>query len=241
MRYIQKQESPTFFEECKKCLPENTQWDHFEDNKDLSQYKKQFKEYLLTEQAGLCVYCERRVHLDIEHKDEQGKTLSFTQSNCHIEHIMPKDSYPQLTFEYKNLTLSCNGDLCDFKQKEDFKPTDVHSCGHKKGKTFQQEHFLNPVELQDIADFFVYDLTDCAIKSSGKDHIRAQKTIELLNLDNPRLNNERSKARIEFMKNFALDVKNKELRRIKAYMKTSPAFVSFLRYWLMSSNKGLDI
>ena len=43
------------------------------------------------------------------------------------------------------------------------------------------------------------------------------------------------------MKNFALDVKNKELRRIKAYMKTSPAFVSFLRYWLMSSNKGFDI
>ena len=198
MRYIQKHESPIFFEECKKNLPENAEWEHFEDNKELSQCKQKFKEHLLAEQANLCVYCERKIHLGFEPKDEQAKALPFIKSNCHIEHIMPKDkdSYPEMTFEYKNLTLSCNGDQCNPKQKEDFKPKDIHSCGHKKGKKFQSEHFLNPVEVQDIADFFVYDLTNCTIKSSDIDDIRAQKTIELLNLDNPRLNNERNNLHI---------------------------------------------
>ncbi|OQX13870.1 MAG: TIGR02646 family protein [Thiothrix lacustris] len=241
MRYIKKGVSPSVFEECKKSLPVGAVWDDFEENKELGQCKQDFKSHLMSEQSTLCVYCERKIHLDIETKDENGVTLSFQKSNCHFEHVMPKDSYPELAFEYKNLTLSCNGDQCDPEQKKSFKPEDVHSCGHKKGKIFHQNEFLNPVELQDISEFFVYDLTTCAIISSGKDDVCANKTIGLLSLNNPRLNNERSIARTEFIRKFSVDVRNKEVRRIKAYLGKSPAFLSFLRYWLASSNKGLDL
>lgn len=241
MRYIQKGASPAVFEECKKSLPENAIWDHFEGNKELGQCKQDFKQHLMNEQSALCVYCERKIHLDVEHKDESGVVSSFQKSNCHFEHVMPKDSYPEIAFEYKNLTLSCNGDQCDPEQKKYFKPEDVHSCGHKKGKVFNESEFLNPVELTDVAAFFAYDLTSCSIKSSGKDDMRTSKTIELLNLNNPRLNNERSIARTEFIKRFEIDVRNKDLRRIKAYLGKNPAFVSFLNYWLASSNKGFSL
>lgn len=241
MRYIQKSESPIFFEECKKNLQADAVWDHFEENQELGQCKQDLKAHLMAEQSALCIYCERKIHLNFEHQDGNGVTLSFQKSNCHFEHVMPKDSYPELAFEYKNLTLSCNGDQCDSEQKKSFKPEDVHSCGHKKGKIFHQDEFLNPVERQDVSEFFSYDLTSCAIKSSGKDDVCANKTIGLLNLDNPRLNNERSIARIEFIRVFSVDVKNKEVRRIKAYLRKSPAFLSFLRYWLASSNTGFGL
>ncbi|MEN9423718.1 MAG: hypothetical protein RL122_1101 [Pseudomonadota bacterium] len=242
MRYIQKGESPCFFEECKKSLPEGAEWEHFEGNKELGQCKQDFKAHLMAEQAALCVYCERKINLDVEDKDENGVVKSFVKSNCHFEHVMPKDKksgYPELEFEYKNLTLSCNGDQCDLEQKESFKPQDVHSCGHKKGKFFHKEAFLNPVELQDITDFFTYDLTSCAIKSSGKDDERAEKTIKLLNLDNHRLNNERHNARMAFEKVLRGSSNKKE--EIKLIFSKNIAFVSFLRYWLASSNKRLAL
>lgn len=239
MRYIQKDESPAFFEECKNNLPENAHWDQFEENQDLGQCKQRLKQHLLAEQSSLCVYCERKIYLDIEQKDETGALLSFQKGNCHFEHVKPKDSYTDLTFEYKNLTLSCNGDQCNPEQKKLFKPQDVQSCGHKKGKIFSEEDFLNPVALLDIADFFAYELTSCSIISSGKNKFRADKTIELLNLNNPRLNNERHSVRTTFIRVFEADIKNKNLKRIKAYLSKNPAFVSFLNYWLASSHKTL--
>lgn len=239
MRHIKKSVSPTIFEECKKSLPASADWDSFEENQELGQCKQDFKAHLMAEQSELCVYCERKIHLDVETKGENGVTLSFEKSNCHFEHIMPKDSYPQFAFEYKNLTLSCNGDQCDPEQKKTFKPEDVHSCGHKKGKIFNQNEFLSPVELQDIAGFFTYDLTSCAIKSSEKDDMRANKNIALLNLNNPRLNSERHKARIAFEKTLKQSPNKKE--KIKQLFSGKIAFVSFLRYWLASSNKGLDL
>lgn len=239
MHYIQKGESPAFFEECKNNLPENANWDHFEENQELGQCKQALKQHLLAEQSSLCVYCERKIHLDTEQQDQSGTRLSFKKSDCHFEHIMPKDSYPAIVFEYKNLSLSCNGDQCHPEQNKLFKPQDVHSCGHKKGKIFNEEDFLNPVALLDIADFFAYELTSCSIISSDKDKVRADKTIELLNLNNPRLNNERHSARTAFIKVFETDIKNKNLNRIKAYLGKNPAFVSFLSYWLASSNKTL--
>ncbi|MDM8563895.1 retron system putative HNH endonuclease, partial [Candidatus Marithioploca araucensis] len=48
-------------------------------------------DYLCSEQYHLCAYTE----IDL---DELG---------CHIEHIKPKSRYPECTFDYQNLVLSC--------------------------------------------------------------------------------------------------------------------------------------
>lgn len=234
MRYIKKSESPEFFEECKKSLPEDAEWEHFENDESLGKCKKDLKIFLIEEQKGLCIYCERKISAG---RDGE-------KNNSHFEHILPKDKktgYPELTFEYGNLTISCNGDLCDPEKKAEFQPNDIHSCGHKKGKKFERDVFLNPVKQVDIHEYFSYDLTLCSIMPSDKNDIRSSKTIKLLNLDNPRLNNERSHARMKFVREFHSDIKNKEKRRINAYLGKYPEFISFLRYWLNVSNKELGL
>ena len=56
-----------------------------------SEIKKLLKEALLEEQEnGCCPYCEIEINLN----DSQ------------IEHIKPKDKFPELLIDYKNLTIS---------------------------------------------------------------------------------------------------------------------------------------
>lgn len=219
MRYIEKKQEPPFFIECKKGLPENSTWESFSENQELSQCKKKLKQELLQEQAGLCIYCER----------------SIQESNSHLEHIYPKDGvsgYPERTFNYSNLVVSCNGDQCSIDEKERYEPDDVHSCGHKKANRLDTSLFLDPTTYSDIQTFFAYDKTACSPISSGKDCAKANYTIDLLHLNNPRLNNERENARIALQK--ALIQKTKSPIQRKCYLtrmlEKDRAFISFLRY-----------
>jgi hypothetical protein len=68
------------------------------------EYKEPLRRSLLEEQFFLCCYSEIRA-------DRLG--LDY-----HIEHIQPKSSYPQRTFDYQNLAASAldsGGDLLVFK------------------------------------------------------------------------------------------------------------------------------
>lgn len=57
---------------------------------------------LLAEQNGLCVYCEQTI----------------TADQAHLDHIKPRSAWPQLTWAYDNLAVSCNH---------------ADHCGHAKG------------------------------------------------------------------------------------------------------------
>ena len=180
MRYVPKGTSPEFFEGCKKELPENPEWHHFTENKELSECKKSLHEHLVNEQGKLCIYCERKIESAISH----------------VEHIKPKDTSghcADLVFAYENLVASCNGDLCESGSKQVYKPEDVHSCGHKKSNDFDEANFLNPVEEVQISEHFTFDKESGAILSLNNNS-KAHYTLTLLNLNNNRLCHERLKA-----------------------------------------------
>lgn len=180
MRYVQKGESPQFFETCKADLPEDSTWDDFGQG-ELGECKKNLREHLIQEQDQLCIYCERKL----------------VSTGQHIEHIYPKDpvgGFPELTFEYTNLVVSCNGDQCEPPEfRNIFKPEDVASCGHKKNNDLDVSEFLNPTTERGIREYFAYGKDTGEIKAIDGNE-KAKYTINLLNLDNPRLNMARLNA-----------------------------------------------
>lgn len=211
MRYIKKTNSPTFFEQEKQNLIDDSAWENLH-------CKRELRSYLIEEQERLCAYCERRICDD----------------NSHIEHIYPQSDNAVLRFEYNNLISSCNGDQCEPSLKDSFRPEDINSCGHKKSNEMDENLFLNPVSQQNIEEYFVYDRETCSIRpskksASMKSEENSSYTIKLLGLDNPRLNNERSNARSSLAS--AIKTHRNAKDKMRSLLSKNRPFISFLKYY----------
>jgi uncharacterized protein (TIGR02646 family) len=178
MRYIKKTSPPVFFINAieKLTKEELTNW------KKYNISKKPLREYILkNEQKYLCVYCESKISAD--------------KNSSHIEHIKPKsqNKFPELTFEYSNLAVSCNG-TCNNEVDDNTK----YNCGHIKENEYNEDKFLNPVELINIRDYFQYDIDALLINSSDKDLEKANYMISTLNLNSGKLKVTREKIYKKF-------------------------------------------
>jgi hypothetical protein len=119
--------------------------------------------------------------------------------------------------------------MCNPQSKENFHPENVHSCGHKKSDDIDINLFLNPVALQNIGEYFLYHKENCSIIASEKNSNKANYTIQLLNLDNPRLNNERHNARAALGK--AIKNMTNPKHKISQLLAKERPFISFLRFY----------
>jgi len=210
MKFIKKASTPEFFIEDTDGL---INWNQY-----LASNKRKLKEFILSkEQYFLCCYCEKKVTVDKE--------------SSHIEHIKPKspqNQYANLTFDYNNLLVSCEGN--HFNEIGDNSKT---SCGHKKDNFFDENKFLNPTLILDIASFFIFDEDDGTIASSQKEIDKSTYTIDLLNLNgnNNRLAEARKKAKQAFIKNYStLPVEQRKVKIQKFLQKESNEFITFFRY-----------
>lgn len=131
--------------------------------------KRKLKSFMFeNEQGYVCVYCETK--LDLE--------------NSQIEHIKPKDKFPKILDDYSNYLVSCINSKC---------------CGQYKGSKWD-EKFINPT-LENPFDYLTYDMMTGEIKPIAKEGIRyekAERTIEILNLNNKRLCGARKKFILEY-------------------------------------------
>lgn len=171
MLKIDKAEEPQEFIEFKKTHPK--EWDDLGANDKFRGLKKRLREYLLEHEQKInssycCVYCERKISLE----------------RSHIEHIKPKCVYKADTFNYQNLTVSCQEDK-DKVEVNGLK-RNLKTCGHYKENRFDEAKFINPV-LENPKDFFTYEMTTGNIiprdSLNGKDQEKAKYTIGLLNLN----------------------------------------------------------
>lgn len=208
MRYIQKVKTPHFFIVDTHNL---TIWSDYYANK-----KRVLKEHILKEEQNyLCIYCESKI--------------SSHKNSSHLEHIQPKaqDKYPELTFKYSNLAVSCNG-TCNNEVNDNAH----HNCGHIKKNMYNEEKFLNPIEVDNIRAYFIYDFDEYAIESSPKDDVKSEYMINTLNLNDNGLKLARKKALNNFikkMKTFTDITLRKE--KIKAKLnQENIEQISFLRY-----------
>lgn len=97
MKHIQKGDAPTFFVDfVKKEKPK--EW------ADSATIRPQLREYILEhEQQGCCAYTEIRIS---------------GSKGCHIDHYHTRNLFPDETFNYDNLLVSCNSENYGAKYKD---------------------------------------------------------------------------------------------------------------------------
>ncbi len=174
MKYIEKTQTPIAFEYWKNAEQPNS-WSHLpsrpikkEDKKSGINYysKQELREELITEQNGTCCYCECSIQNNYK---------------TSIEHLEPRigDTNTERIFDYFNLMASCNGG------QKDNKPRLLH-CDPAKGmKTIP----ISPLDKRCEKELSF--TIEGKIIGSTTD---AEKTIDILNLDIPKLNNLRENA-----------------------------------------------
>jgi uncharacterized protein (TIGR02646 family) len=124
---------------------------------DTQNIKSFLKEHMLVmEQNEYCPYCERQIN-----NYKEGR----------IEHIKPREFYPNFFDSYQNLLVSCS---------------DKKTCDSAKKNKYSSE-FIDPV-LESPTQYLTYDLESgkiISIKSKEVENIyqRALYTIEVLNLN----------------------------------------------------------
>ncbi len=131
-----------------------------------SEVKKVLRKSLLEEQGYICCYCGKRIEIE-------GST---------IEHLKCRINYPQLQLDYQNLMCSCDGGRS--KRSKNL-PYPAH-CDASKGG---QELLISPFDLE-CESLFKFDEEGHIY---GMDE-RAEKAIDVLNLDNPELDHCRKSA-----------------------------------------------
>jgi len=143
---------PNFFD---KLIRDKKSWQDIPDRKEL-------RENLFKEQSGMCAYCEIKL------------------KSYHIDHFFKRDLFPNLTFDYNNLFLSCD---CE------------NNCAKFKDKFgLTKEEFYNIFSPVDInLDEFEYSFTGDIIGKTDK----AKRTIEVFNLN--------SKSLVEKRKTIAIN------------------------------------
>lgn len=171
MRYITKQRSGGYQLEKSHAKPPTTseqaesRWSSFKG-------KEAVTKNLLTAQYHLCAYTEVRPDL--------------LNLGTHIEHVEPKRANPARTFDYSNLVLNAlsSDKLGQLNQADVF-------GGHAKLSVYDATLFISCLQ-PDCSKYFVY-LSNGAVEPSKKleqiDRVRAQYTIDLLNLNSPYLVN----------------------------------------------------
>ena len=168
MKYIKKNKPPQNFIEWKKLANKDWQpnWNNFQKPEKTSVHNS-----LLTEQGFICCYCGRRIN----------------QTDSHIEHLKPRNKYPDLTLDYTNLIASCQG------ESENPPPIPVH-CGHKKAEWYEETLMVSPLD-SNCGDFFHYTDDGQILPTTDLDkQAAAKETIKKLALDIDKLKKMREKA-----------------------------------------------
>ncbi|MCK4663185.1 MAG: TIGR02646 family protein [Bacteroidales bacterium] len=189
MKKINKNTPPFLSKFIKKNKPKD--W------KELTpETKTELGEYILKEQRNQCAYCECYI--------KQYK------SNFHIDHFKTRNLFPQLTFDYNNLFLSCTSkDNCaSYKDKSHLQKKDFDKLIHPA--------FDNP------EDSFSY-LASGAIYPKNPNDVKAIFTIEKFNLQSKKLVHRRRTIAIKLSNNHYKSIDSeiiiKEFKEYESFIK----------------------
>lgn len=183
MIHIEKTPYPEFVDFIERNKPQN--WDALDATVRINTRK-----YILVEEQGnQCAYTE----LPVE----------YEKNSSHIEHLKRKDSafFPELTFEWTNLFVSCNASDFGGKHKDD-------TYLRRKGKA-DNALILNPA-TENPADFFeLKSWGELTIKENlnDTDRRKAETTIDAFNLNHNSLIQRRTEMiqRVKDYKSGGLD------------------------------------
>lgn len=174
-----------------RCAQEGRAWQNLS-----SADTREIRSALETMQGSYCAYCEAV-------SDDKSKNQNQRR---HIEHFRPRAKFPELTYCWDNLFLSCsNSETCG-KHKD------------KKGLGYSPDEVLNPC-LDDpdrFLRFYANGRVEPARGISEADKRRADETIRVFNLNAPSLVERRKNVLCawEWLKNSSSDKINEYVSAI---------------------------
>ncbi|MEO0043252.1 MAG: hypothetical protein RL329_2700 [Bacteroidota bacterium] len=220
MRYIDKSHRCIVFDKFVKIkVLASLKWKSFGRAKlDGVRVKSALHLHLWSVQKGLCAYCEQEIPAKMESDDD---------TKSHLEHIRPKADFPDLTYQFENLIISCEGFnlfITDAKKGQ--------FCGHVKDNSYDDAIFLNPTENQGITNYFRFDsegqIEPNPLKTVSEQN-QARYMIETLGLDNPVLNEMRKNQYDIWLEN-QIEWSNEQLlAELDENQSILPAFYSLLQ------------
>lgn len=147
MKQIAKGAMPEFFS---KFVAQNKPktWE------DIRPIRRRLREYILQEQGNCCAYTEVRLE---------------SEGNCHIDHYKTRNLFPEKTFEFDNLLVSCNSEEYAAKHKDK----------QIKFKSNYDE-LINPVE-ESPSEYIEFAFTGDVL--SLKESEKGENTISVFNLN----------------------------------------------------------
>jgi uncharacterized protein (TIGR02646 family) len=185
MKKILKSAAPEKLEIYRLARPAGT-WDQCSRNKSR---REQIQNQLRSNQGGLCAYCE----IDLKPKN------TTEAADFRVEHFHPKSdtSTPHnWHLDWQNLLACCHGgsrpDVVDAGSRF----ATPHSCDVPKGENDWDNVIFNPLHLPAYPCLFQVNRPDGSISinqanciQAGVDLLKAQATIDNLNLNAVRLKN----------------------------------------------------
>lgn len=165
--------------------PNNT-WEKFTERKGR---RKAVQAVLKTDQSGLCAYCE----INMKAKDASG------DADFRVEHFHPKSDLstpPNWNLDWHNLLAVCHGGSSKTVVEAATRFTTLHSCDVPKADNIWDTVILNPLNLPASPALFKFDRStgsmtinepNCA--QATIDPLKAQATVDNLQLDGSRLRN----------------------------------------------------
>jgi uncharacterized protein (TIGR02646 family) len=150
----------------------------------------------------------------------------------HFEHLLPQEGNPQLDLEYSNLLASCSSE------------GPHRHCGARKGNRKIEITPLQP----DCEEHFNFDLLG-AVAANPTSLSRAEKTIEILGLNQPLLRESRRQAIVGFTENID-QLSNSEIGKLIRHLNRrdtdgkfepyQPAIVQALTSFAATQAESLD-
>lgn len=159
MKHIVKQAEPQEFIDWK--AQENENWKPSYKNNFQKPEKPLVKSSLIQEQGGLCCYCERRL----------------VETDSHIEHFKPQESFPEEALNYRNMLCSCQQELIKGEPRH---------CGNLKDDWYDPALMISPLD-PDCENRFSYT-HDGRIDAADSTDKAALETIERTGLSIEKLN-----------------------------------------------------
>ena len=176
-----------------------------------NEISRQLRSHLIQEQEDYCPYCERHI----------------CANTSHIEHIYPRNpKFPlkriaEKEYDYQNI-IAC----CKYPK----------TCGNAKKNEFH-DLFINPV-TEEPRDFLTHDSDEGELQplknnQDGHNYKKAEKTIEILNLNEKKLKQARRAwhRELSVLKGTSKEEFSKNLAFLLEF-KPKPNFPSIIQYHL---------
>lgn len=176
------------------------------------------KQALLDEQGYLCAYCMGKISLEFNENHKP---------KVEVEHLKPREKYPELSLDYNNLIAVCNGLSNAYPEKRQYHHCDKTQGNEGKMNGMVELKTLNPLHKSSSETLLIYTLNG-EIKSINDNPDVENDLNVILNLNNETLIKKRR---------IVIDVVKESLIKEKpAQQWTKALFEKHLKIWSIRYN-----